>query len=71
MNTLEKLLYALVGIIGTVYVVTAILAFFGIGFETYGVYLMFTIAMMIFAALLPEHQTSVFTEIAQNTGIVA
>jgi hypothetical protein len=32
---------------------------------------MFAIAMMVFAALLPEHQTSVFTEIAQKTDIVA
>jgi len=60
MNILERIAYSLVFAVGIVYVLSAIFSFFGIGFETYGIYVMFLVAMAILYGFLPQDVGNIF-----------
>lgn len=55
-----KILAILVGSAILVYISTAILTFFGIGIEMYANYLIWFIAMIILAVLLPKKTGEIF-----------
>jgi hypothetical protein len=60
MTMIYKILYILIFLFGTIYVSTAIFQFFDIGVQTYGIYLMFIIALSCLYALLPQKVGSLF-----------
>lgn len=57
MNNLLRIGLTLIGIIILVNVTTMIFNFFDIGFEIYGMYLIFIIALALFYAFLPKNAT--------------
>lgn len=61
MNVLLKILYTAIVVAGTVYVATAVFQFFGVGIETYGVYLMFFVAVAMLYAFLPAETGMLFS----------
>ena len=61
MSMLVKIVSAVIVAIGTVYVATAVFQFLGVGVETYGIYLMFIVAVAILYALLPEKAGLLFS----------
>ena len=63
MNALARLMYSLFAGYALIYVMTSIFEFFGIGFETYGVYLFFMLALMLFYSLLPDDRPNFFGKI--------
>jgi hypothetical protein len=54
MSTLSKIIFSFIFIVVFVVSVTNICAFFDIGFESYGNYLLWIVSLMIFFALLPS-----------------
>jgi hypothetical protein len=60
MSIIYKILYTIIIVFGTIYVSTAIFQFFDIGVQTYGIYLMFMIAIACLYALLPQKVGSIF-----------
>lgn len=58
--SLTKVLYTLATCAGIAYIAQAIFSFFGIGFETYGVYLLFMIAIALFNSFLPTEVGKIF-----------
>ncbi len=63
MNALARLMYSLFAGYALIYVMTSIFEFFGIGFESYGVYLFFMLALMLFYSLLPDDRPNFFSKI--------
>ena len=61
MNPIGRLLYSIFAGIALIYVLTSIFAFFGIGFESYGVYLFYILALMMFFSLLPDDRSNFFS----------
>lgn len=61
MSTLTKIIYTIAASVAIVYVTTTLFAFFGIGFETYGIYVLFMVGMAILYAMLPENTGGVFS----------
>lgn len=60
MSSLTKILYAIAGAAALAYVTTTAFGFFDIGFETYGNYLMWMIALVIFYTILPGSRGNIF-----------
>ena len=60
---LTKVLYTLAGVAATAYIAGAIFSFFGVGFETYGIYLFFMIAVALFNSFLPGEEKSIFKKL--------
>jgi len=60
MNMLIKVLYTIVISMVIIYVVTAIFQFFSISIATYGIYLMFLIALALLNAFLPSKVGKLF-----------
>lgn len=54
MTTLSKILYSILFISLFITVSTSILNFFDIGFDKYGIPLLWTVSLIIFFALLPS-----------------
>ncbi len=54
MSTLSKIIFSFIFIVIFVVSVTNICAFFDIGFESYGNYLLWIVSLMIFFALIPS-----------------
>lgn len=67
MSTLIKIVSAAIVAAGTVYVATAVFQFLGIGVETYGIYMMFMVAIAMLYALLPEKAGSLFSKPVMQT----
>ena len=63
MNVLTRLLYTLFAGYALIYVLTSMLEFFDIGFDTYGVYLFYIIALMLFFSLLPDNRSNFFNKL--------
>ena len=61
MSVLTKIIYTIAASAAIVYVLTTLFAFFGIGFETYGIYVLFLVGMSILYAMLPEETGSLFS----------
>lgn len=61
MNPIARLLYSIFAGIALIYVLTSIFEFFGIGFESYGVYLFYILALMMFFSLLPDDRSNFFS----------
>jgi uncharacterized membrane protein len=61
MSVLTKITYTIAASAAIVYVTSTLFSFFGIGFETYGIYLLFIVGMSILYAILPESKGSIFT----------
>ena len=61
MSVLPKIIYTIAASAAIVYVLTTLFAFFGIGFETYGIYVLFLVGMSILYAMLPEETGSLFS----------
>lgn len=61
MSTLTKIIYTIAASVAIVYVTTTLFAFFGVGFETYGIYVLFMVGMAILYAMLPETKGGLFT----------
>lgn len=59
-SMLTKVLYTIAGVSAFTYIAGAIAAFFEIGFETYGVYLFFIIAIALFNSFLPPEEGTFF-----------
>jgi len=62
MTQLLKIGLTIVGAYVGVYLVGLLFSFFGIGFSSYGPYLLFAIALAIFNALLPSTVGQVFMQ---------
>lgn len=62
MNKILQLLLAITVGSFAMYIFSAIANFFGLGFEDYGVYMMFAIAIGIFYFILPTKDTNIFKE---------
>lgn len=60
MSMFTKVLYTLSAVAAIVYVASAIFSFFGVGFETYGIYLFFLVAIALFNSFLPDHVGDIF-----------
>ena len=60
MSKLTTVLYTLAIMWGITYVSSVIFSFFGVGFETYGVYLFFMIAVGLFNSFLPGETGKMF-----------
>lgn len=61
MSALTKILYTIAAAAAIVYITTTIFAFFDIGFETYGIYVLFMVGMSILYAMLPEETGLLFS----------
>lgn len=61
MSRLTNILYTFAGIAASVYIATAIFSFFGVGIQTYGVYLLFIIALALFNSFLPSKTGLLFS----------
>ena len=61
MSALTKIVYTIAAAAAIMYVFTTIFAFFDIGFDTYGIYLLFLIGMAILYAMLPEETGILFS----------
>lgn len=57
---MARIVYSLLWAFGFMYVSTAIFAFFGIGFDVYGIYVLFFIGMLILYGFLPEQSGGIF-----------
>lgn len=60
MNQLNKILIILFSIIFIGYFVTSIFSFFDISIQTYGIYLLFFIALLLLYAFLPQKTSELF-----------
>ncbi len=60
MSMLTRVLYTLTAVSAVAYIANAIFMFFGVGFETYGIYLFFIIALALFNSFLPEQVGTMF-----------
>lgn len=69
MNPLARLLYSIFAGIALIYVLTSIFEFFGIGFESYGVYLFYMLALMLFFSLLPDDRSNFFSLIVPQENV--
>jgi hypothetical protein len=61
MSLLTKIIYTIAASAAIVYVTTTLFDFFGIGFETYGIYVLFIVGMSILYAMLPEETGILFS----------
>jgi len=62
MNIFAKIISYLFGLIMFLYVTTTILSFFGLGISSYGAYLFWIIAVVIFFLILPGKGNPKFLE---------
>lgn len=56
----KRLLYSIIGIAIFFMLLTSIFSFFGIGFDVYGNYMLWIIAITIFYTILPQQGSSIF-----------
>ena len=56
----KRLLYSIIGIALFFMILTSIFSFFGIGFDVYGNYMLWIIAITIFYTILPQQGSSIF-----------
>lgn len=61
MSVLTKIIYTIAASAAVVYITTTLFAFFGIGFETYGIYVLFMVGMAILYSVLPESSGDLFS----------
>lgn len=59
-SILSRTLYSLLWACGLAYVSSAIFAFVGIGFDSYGIYLLFFVSMFILYGFLPQKSGTIF-----------
>jgi hypothetical protein len=59
-NILSRTLYSWLWAFGLIYVSSAIFSFFGIGFEVYGIYILFFVGMFILYGFLPQRSGNIF-----------
>jgi accessory gene regulator protein AgrB len=62
MNQFNKILIILVSIMFIGYFVTSIFSFFNIGIQSYGIYLLFVIALLLLYAFLPQKTGEIFSK---------
>lgn len=60
MNNLNKIFIIFLSIIFIGYFVTSIFSFFDIGIQSYGIYLLFVIAILLLYAFLPHKTGEIF-----------
>ena len=60
MTNFTKIIATLLSTAALVFVLTTAFSFFGIGFETYGNYLLWFVALAIFYSVLPKETGSAF-----------
>lgn len=60
MNQISKILIIIISIAFIGYFVTSIFNFFDISIQTYGIYLLFTIALLLLYAFLPQKTGELF-----------
>ena len=56
----KRLLYSIIGIAIFFMVVSSIFTFFGIGFDIYGNYMLWLVAIIIFYTILPQEGSTIF-----------
>lgn len=56
----KRLLYSIIGIALFFMILTSIFSFFGIGFDVYGNYMLWIIAIIIFYTILPQQGSTLF-----------
>lgn len=61
MSALTKLVYTIAASVAMVYMTTTLFSFFGIGFEVYGIYVLFMVGMAILYSMLPEETGLLFS----------
>lgn len=59
-SILSRISYSLLWAVGLVYVSSSIFNFFGIGFESYGIYVLFFVGMVILYGFLPQQGGTIF-----------
>ena len=67
MSGITKIIYTLVTVLLLSFIITSMFSFFGIGFDIYGNYLLWFIALALFNALLPYKKKNVFEELIKKT----
>ena len=56
----KRLLYSIIGIAIFFMIVSSIFTFFGIGFDVYGNYMLWLVAIIIFYTILPQEGSTIF-----------
>ena len=56
----KRLLYSIIGIAIFFMVVSSIFTFFGIGFDIYGNYMLWLVAIIIFYTIVPQEGSTIF-----------
>lgn len=59
---LKQLAYTIISTLVFVLIITTMFSFFGVGFDMYGNYLLWIIALILFYTILPSKIKSVFDE---------
>lgn len=59
---LKQLAYTIISTLVFVLIITTMFSFFGVGFDMYGNYLLWIIALILFYTILPAKIKSVFDE---------
>lgn len=60
MNTIGNVLYTIFWTFAIAYVTTGVFGFFGIGFNVYGIYLLWFVCLVMISIFLPVRVGSVF-----------
>ena len=62
MSAFTKIVYSIIAAGAMAFVATSAFAFFDVGFETYGSYLLWLIALVLLYAILPGNRENVFAD---------
>jgi len=62
MNLFIKIMAIIVVVIAVVYIITETFAFFGIGLDVYGNYLVWFVALVLFSMILPKTGGNIFNK---------
>jgi TM2 domain-containing membrane protein YozV len=60
MSGITKIIYTLVTVLLLSFIITSMFSFFGIGFDIYGNYLLWFIALAVFYSILPAETGTIF-----------
>lgn len=60
MSGITKIIYTLVTVLLLSFIITSMFSFFGIGFDIYGNYLLWFIALAVFYSILPTETGTIF-----------
>lgn len=60
LSMIVRMLYIIVALVSTIYIITTILGFFGVGAGVYGIYLVVLVGIILLYGVLPEKSGGIF-----------